>query len=409
MSSDPYEVYYPPRRRPFYRRVWFLLLVALVVVPLLAAVAYYIKLKAEYGGKVAQFDFTKLEEMESASTIYDRNNNVLGRIFLENRDALPYSEFPYELTQAVIAAEDNRFFQHHGVDFYGMARAALKNYRAGHIKQGASTLTQQLARNTFNLRERTYDRKVLEIFLAQEIEQRLSKEKILELYLNRVYFGNGFYGAEAAARGYFGKPAKQLTLSECATLAGMLKNPNGLSPWSNRQSCMETRNFVLGRMLELKQITQQQYDEEIARNLAVKNRRPIHADSYATDMIRQQVNDIVGKDRAISDGYRIYTTIDADLQKRAEESLRAKCNEIENRDGYEHQTMAQYAALLKQRKQNADNDEKENAPAPEYLQGALVVLDNSSGAILTLIGGRDFSQSQYNRAISSARPAGTAF
>jgi penicillin-binding protein 1A len=359
---------------------------------------------------VKRFDFAKLEEMESASVIYDHDNNVLGRIFLENRDAVSFDQFPPELIQSVIAAEDNRYFQHHGVDFYGMARAAIKNYRAGRIRQGASTLTQQLARNTFSLRERTYERKMIEIFLAQEIESRFSKQKILELYLNRVYFGQGFYGAEAAARGYFGKTAKELTLSECATLAGMLKNPNNLSPWSNRQACIETRNFVLGRMLDLKMITPEQYKSEIALTIAVKNRRPVHADSYAFDMVRQQVNELVGKDRAIADGYRIYTTIDADLQKRAEESLRAKLREIENREGYEHQTLAQYTAASKQRKQAAESgDDKEAGTTPEYLQGSLVVLDNSDGAILTLIGGRDFSQSQYNRAISAARPAGTAF
>ncbi len=404
---DLYEAYLPPRT-PFYRRAWFIVLVALIVLPLIAGAIYYEKLKSEYEAKASKFDFSKLEEMESASTIYDRDNNLLGRIFLENRDAIPYSEFPYAMTQAVIAAEDNRFFQHHGVDFVGMARAALKNWRAGHIKQGASTLTQQLARNTFELREKTYQRKILEIFLAQDIERHFSKEKILELYLNRVYFGNGFFGAEAAARGYFGKPAKDLTLSECATLAGLLKNPNNLSPWSNRQACIETRNFVLGRMLDLKEITKAQYDEEIGRTIAVKNRRPVHSDSYAMDMIRQQVDDIVGKDRATSDGYRIYTTIDAKLQKKAQESLRERLTAIEAHKDYEHQTLAQYNALLKQRKQDADTDEKENLPAPEYLQGAVVVLDNSTGAILSLIGGRDFAQSQYNRAIAAARPAGTS-
>ena len=401
--NDPYAAYMPPRK-PFYRRVWFILLVLLVILPVVAGYGYYLRLKSIYGTRAASFDFSQMAEMESASTIYDRNGAVLSRIFLENRDTVP--EFPYLLTQTVIAAEDNRFYQHHGIDLWGMFRAELKNLRAGRIKQGASTVTQQLARNTFSLHEKTYDRKMTEIFLALEIEKRFSKQQIMTLYLNRVYFGSGFYGAQSAARGYFGKEASQLNLGECATLAGLLKNPNNLSPWGNRQACVDARNFVLGRMLDLKMITKEVYEQEMGATLAVKNRRPIHADSYAVDMIRNQVDDIVGKDRAIADGYKIYTTIDPELQKRAEQSLRDHLAAAERHDGYNHQTWSQYAALLRQHK--VDEDDKD-APSPEYLQGSVVVLDNNDGGILAIDGGRDFNQSQFNRATASARPLGTAF
>ena len=415
-SYDPYAAYFAPRRKPLWRRVWVWVLLALIILPAAAAGIYWLKIQDEYGAKAAQFDYSKLGEMESASTIYDCNNQILSRIFLENREVVPYDQFPFELIQSVVAAEDNKFFQHHGVDYSGMVRAAVKNWRAGRIRQGASTLTQQLARNSFPKElpsnDRSYSRKILECFVAQEIEKRLPKQKILELYLNRVYFGAGFYGAQAAARGYFGKDVNALTLTECAMMAGLLKNPNGLSPWSNRQACVEARNFVLGRMVELKMITPQQRDEAVATNLAVKNRRPFHSESYAIDMVRQQVNKLVGEGRAIADGYRIYTTIDGELQKKAEESLRTHLTEAEEHPGYEHQTFAQYDTLFKQqRKKNAaaDSDEKETLAAPEYLQGALVALDNNDGAILALVGGRDFSQSQYDRAVSAARPSGTAF
>ena len=400
---DPYAVH-RPRRKPFYRRAWFIILAILIVAPSIGGYCYYLKLKSIYGARAAGFDFSQLSEMESASIIYDRNGNVLSRIFLENRDTV--ADFPFQLTQAVVAAEDNRFYQHHGIDLYGMFRAALKNWRAGHIRQGASTVTQQLARNTFSLHERTYDRKMTEIFLALEIEKHFSKAQIMNLYLNRVYFGSGFYGAQAASRGYFGKDAADLNLSECATLAGLLKNPNNLSPWGNRQACVDGRNFVLSRMLDLKMITQEMYNQEIASNLAVKNRKPIHTDSYAVDMISQQVDDIVGKDRAIADGYQIYTTIDPDLQKTAEQSLRDHLADAERHPGYDHQTWSDYATLL--REHRADEDEKD-PPAPEYLQGAVVILDNSDGGILAVAGGRDFNESQFNRALSSARPLGTAF
>ena len=401
--NDPYAVYVP-RRKHFYSRAWFIILVILLLAPVVGGYCYYLRLKSFYGARAAGFDFSQLAEMESASTIYDRNGGLLSRIFLENRDTVP--DFPFQLTQAVIAAEDNRFYQHHGIDLYGMFRAALKNWRAGHIKQGASTLTQQLARNTFALHERTYDRKMTEIFLALEIEKHFSKAQIMNLYLNRVYFGAGFYGAQAASRGYFGKDAADLNLSECATLAGLLKNPNNLSPWGNRQACLDSRNFVLSRMLDLKMITQEIYNQEIASNLAVKNRKSVHTDSYAVDMIRQQVDDVVGKDRAIADGYKIYTTIDPDLQRRAEQSLREHLAAIEQHPGYDHQTMSGYAAAVRQHR--ADEDEKE-PPAPEYLQGSVVVLNNEDGGILAVSGGRDFNQSQFNRALSSARPLGTAF
>ncbi len=251
--NDPYAAYMPART-PFYRRVWFIVLVILIVAPPVAGYCYYLKLKSIYGARAAAFDFSQLSEMESASTIYDRNDNVLSRIFLENRDTV--AEFPYQLTQAAIAAEDNRFYQHHGIDLYGMFRAALKNWRAGHIRQGASTITQQLARNTYSLHDRTYDRKMTEIFLALEIERHFSNpdhEPVPEPRLLRV----GFLGAQAAARGYFGKEVANLNLSECATLAGLLKNPNNLSPWGNRQACVDSRNFVLSRMLDLKMITPQ--------------------------------------------------------------------------------------------------------------------------------------------------------
>src|SRR5262249_14738944 len=138
-----------------------------------------------------------------------------------------------------------------GYDLLGIIRAALKNFTAGHVRQGASTITQQLARNSFELKGKTYRRKLLEMFVARRIEDNFSKQKIMELYLNRIYFGGGLYGAEAAARGYFDKPAREMTLAECATLAGLIKSPNKLSPWSDLEASKEARNFVLSRMREL--------------------------------------------------------------------------------------------------------------------------------------------------------------
>ena len=398
---DPFA----PEKKPFYLRPWFLVAAGLCLLGVVGAWVGWLVLTSEYRSKAAEFDFKQLEEMESASLIYDRNNNVMGRIFFENRDKIPIEEMPDNLLRAVVAAEDARFYEHKGVDYYGMCRAAIRNWQAGRIREGASTLTQQLARNSFDLREKTYRRKILEIFLAQEIERRYPKRKILELYLNRVYFGVGFYGVEAAAFGYFGKTARELSLSECATLTGLLKNPNKLSPWSNRQACLESRDIVLGRMLNLGMISRSVYLAAVDEHLQVKNRKRLYSQSYPIDMVRQQVVGLVGHRKAISNGYRIYTTIDSDLQKTAEESLRRHLRDTEAHPEFAHQRFDAIDQLYKK----SLRTNPENPPTPEYLQGALVVLDNATGAILSLVGGRDFNHSQFNRVTQAARPAGTAF
>ncbi len=171
-------------------------MVALFVTVFFSSVVFDLKAQAN------AFELNKLEQMESASVILDRNGKIFGQIYVENRETVPYEKLAPDLINAVIAVEDAKFYEHHGYDLLGIIRAALKNLTAGHVRQGGSTITQQLARNSFSLKERTYRRKLLEIFLAKRIEDNFSKQKILELYLNRIYFGGGMYGAEAAARGY---------------------------------------------------------------------------------------------------------------------------------------------------------------------------------------------------------------
>ena len=398
---------------PFYRRAWFLTLIVFILIAAVASglVAFYFQ--QEYSAKAATLDLSKLQDMETASIVYDRNGQVLGKIYIQNRDTISINDMPYKLVLALVGAEDNRFFQHHGIDYVGMMRAILKNWRAGKIRQGASTVTQQLARNSYPdvlpSTDRSFHRKMLEAFVALRIEQNYTKQQILEFYLNRVYFGAGFYGAEAAARGYFGKSAKQLSLSECATLTGLLRSPNNLSPWRNRQACVDARNFVLGRMLEQKLIEQSDYEKAMSENLAVKNRTATFSESYAVEFVRQQVANLIGDDDSVyGDGYRIYTTLDAGLQQTAEESLKARLERIEQRRDYDrqYQTYAQYDAQYRLHRKRQDTDPM---PGPAYLQGAVYALDNATGGILTLVGGRDFAHNQFNRALLSNRRAGTAF
>jgi 1A family penicillin-binding protein len=377
-----------------------------VVALFLIAIAIYASVVAsQLQARAAMFDLNKLEQMESASVILDRNGKIFGQIYVENRETVPYEQLPRDLINAVVAVEDAKFYRHRGYDLFGIARATLKNLVSGRVRQGASTITQQLARNSFALKEKTFRRKLLEIFLARRIEDHLGKQKIMELYLNRIYFGAGLYGAEAAARGYFGKHARDMSLAECATLAGLIKSPNRLSPWSDRAASREARNYVLSRMRDLRLIDNERYGRAQAEELVIGNRQNAQGQNYAVDYIRQQVINAVGWDRAMNEGFRIRTTIDADLQKVAEESLRRNLEQAERHPDYNHQTYADYAANFRRAKSNSA---VAGQAAPEYLQGAVIGLDNETGGILVLVGGRDFEHNQYDRALQAKRPAGTA-
>ena len=392
-------------RRPWYARPQFCVPAAIVAV-LISGFAIYLSILASHlESQAATFDLGKLEQMESASVILDRNGKIFGQIYVENRETVPYDQLPRDLVNAVVAAEDAKFYQHGGYDLFGITRAALKNFAAGHVRQGASTITQQLARNSFSLKERTFHRKLLEIFLARRIEESLGKQKIMELYLNRIYFGGGLYGAEAAARGYFGKSAREMSLAECATLAGLVKSPNRLSPWTDKAASREGRNYVLNRMRDLGFIDGAKSAAAQAEDLVIGNRQNAQGQTYAVDYIRQQVINEVGWDRAMNEGFRIHTTIDADLQKVAEDSLRTILEKAEEHSSYNHQTYAQYAANFRKAKANGTMSSQ---PMPEYLQGAIIGLDNETGGILVLVGGRDFEHNQYDRALQAKRPAGTA-
>jgi penicillin-binding protein 1A len=367
-------------------------------------------LSFHYEKRAQEFDLTKVGEMESASILYDRKGNEFGKLFIQNRQPVPYDCLPPMLVKAVIAAEDNKFYEHDGVDYVGIARAAIANYRRGKISQGASTVTQQLARNSFELRERTYERKLVEMFLSWRIEKQFPKERIMELYLNRVYFGSGFYGAEAAARGYFGRPAKDLGIGQCAMLAGLLKSPQALSPWNNIEGATESRNFVLRRMREMGFITRDQLSEQSEMRLYVVRRTNPFKVSYAVDLIRQQAIKALGFDQAMNGGYRIETTLDSDMQRAADRAVREVTTQVETTPAYTHPTFAQYRDATKSIEDSINQGNMSvKMPEPKYLQGAALALDNSTGGILAIVGGRDFKHSEYNRAVQGTRPAGTAF
>lgn len=393
------------RKRAWWRWLVLFPFLAAVVVAAVGVIVFLL-VRAEFLQMARQFDLDRLENMESASLIYDRKGGMMGKIYIQNRDPVPYEKLPQVLIEAVVATEDQKFWSHDGVDYQGMARAALANWSAGRIRQGASTVTQQLARNSFELRERTYRRKLLEIALAHRIEEHFTKEKIMELYLNRVYFGGGFYGAEAAARGYFGVPVSALSASQAAMLAGLLKSPNSLSPWTNLEKAKLSRNYVLGQMRSMGFLSRQACHAAIDEPLIVRKRPASVKQSYAIEHIRQQAIESLGFDRAMNGGFRIYTTLDPNMQFEAEKALRRKLDEVETRPGYDNETFAEFQARYE-----ADPPKRgeSNTRAPDYLQGAVLAVDNKTGGILAMVGGRDFRHSEYNRSLQGRRPLGTAF
>src|SRR5437016_4822099 len=404
----PVPYFIPPGYRfrpPWYARPQFCVPLGIAAVLFIGFAVYVSILASDLKSQAATFDLSKLEQMESASLILDRNDKIFGQIYVENRETVPYDQLPRDLVNAVVAVEDAKFYQHGGYDFFGIIRAALKNFTAGHVRQGGSTITQQLARNSFALTQKTFRRKLLEIFLARRIEENFDKQKIMELYLNRIYFGGGLYGAEAAARGYFGKSAREMSLAECATLAGLIKSPNRLSPWTDRAASLEARNYALDRMRDLDFISRERCASARGEEVVIGSRQNAQGQTYAVDYIRQQVIAAVGWDRAMNEGFRIHTTVDVDLQTIAEHSLRSNLERVEKHPDYKHPTYAEYSASFRKAKANGTMSDQ---PAPQYLQGAVIGLDNETGDILVLVGGRDFEHNQYDRALQAKRPAGTA-
>lgn len=397
----------PPVRKK--RKLWRWLLLLPLLLGVVAAAAgalFLLSLRAEFMEMAHQFDLNSMARMESASQIYDREGKLLGKIFIQNRNPVPYDKLPSSLVQAVVATEDQRFWDHQGVDLRGIMRAAQANWTSGRIRQGASTVTQQLARNSFDLKERTYRRKLLEMALAYRIEQQFNKEQIMEMYLNRVYFGGGLYGAEAAARGYFGVPAIEITPAQSATLAGLLKSPNSLSPWTNLAASQSSRDYVLGQMHELGFLDAQQYRKALAEPMEVKKRPDPVRQSYALDYVRQQAINALGFERAMNGGFHIFTTLDSGLQTAAEDSLNRQLRAVESRPGYANQT---FEAFQKKFEANPPKPGDSNTKPPTYLQGAVLAMDNQTGGILAMVGGRDFRHSEYNRSVQGRRPVGTAF
>lgn len=282
-------------------------------------------------------EMIKIEDYKPllVSQVYDRNNKKIGEFSHQRRVLIPYKDIPKHTIQAFLAAEDDQFFDHSGINPQALFRAFIANMRAGRNVQGGSTITQQVAKTLLLSTERTFDRKIRDILLAIEMEKNLSKEEILYLYLNQIYFGQGAWGIEMASQTYFKKSAKQLTLAESAILAGLPKAPSDFSPVKNPARAKERQVYVLHRMAEVKYISKEEADTTIQSPIKVYLKEDYEAIApFYLETIRQLLVKQLGEDVLLKEGVKVYTGLDANFQKSANESVARGLKELDKRQGY---------------------------------------------------------------------------
>ncbi|MDO8677722.1 MAG: PBP1A family penicillin-binding protein [Acidobacteriota bacterium] len=346
-------------------------------------------------------------EMARASVLFDKDDHAVFTIAKEHRIEVPLSELSPRLVQAVIAIEDRRFFEHDGFDPIRIAGSALAVLRAGSAVQGGSTITQQLARQSVG-REKTLRRKVKEMLFAMQLERHFTKEEILELYLNKVYFGDGLYGAEAASRGFFDNSASNLSLGEAALLAGLLKAPSAYAPTVSAEKAEARQAVVLRAMLDNKAITEAEYRDAIKAPVYIRDglRAGEPHGRYFKDEVKQQLVQQFGSERVSEGGLQVYTTIDLPMQQAAEAAVQKSLAEIDR-------TLTVKAppsrGALPPSRDALRGTSRGASVSSDPLQAALIAIDPASGAVRALVGGRDFDRSSYDRATQARRQPGSAF
>ncbi len=353
------------------------------------------------------YDLREVETIPARTEILDRDGNILknstgqeiGYLHGKNRKIISYDEIPTHFIDALIAQEDKRFRSHGAVDFRSMGRVIFRAITRGKF-EGGGTISMQLARNSFSLKKpsetklQALHRKALETFIAVRIESIFEKNEILEHYMNWIFWGGSIRGVEVAARTYFDKPASELTLPQSALLVGIIRAPNRFSPFRHFDRAVTQRDWVFKKMVENNALSQEEADLAKKEPLKLSTQRSrVPAGSYALDAIRRDLDRILEEENLRDGGLIIETTLDPNIQEIAERSLEKRLAQIENRPGYKHPKRSQW---------NGQGD-------PNYLQGAAVVIDNSNGAVLAIVGGRNASESQFNRALQSRRPIGSLF
>jgi penicillin-binding protein 1A len=338
-----------------------------------------------------------------ASEVYDADGGIIGMFFRERRQLISLDDLPEHVPLAFVAIEDRRFFEHEGVDVRRLVGAARDNLLGGY--GGGSTITMQLARNLFPSQlprgEKTMRRKMAEIRVALEMEQELPKRRILELYVNHIYLGSGAYGLEAASQTYFDKPAREMTVLEAATLAGLPQAPHHYDPRRNPHLAERRRNTALSAMASVGVISAAEADSLRQEPLTLAPRRGVIRAPYFVEQVRRDLEDQFGE-LLYTGGLRIYTSLDTRLQEESEKALEENLRAIESgRFGrFPHPSYESFTA---------DLESGQVVNSTPYLQGVVTVMDPQTGDVLAMVGGRDWRQSQFNRATQALRQPGSAF
>lgn len=338
---------------------------------------------------------TAIEDFQplQGSKLYDENDEQITEFHEARRIFTALAHIPKSLQQAIIAVEDARFYSHFGVDPMGIARAVYQNFRRGRIVEGGSTITQQLTKVLFLTPDKSLERKLKEAFLALELERRYSKDRILELYLNQIYFGHGAFGVEAASRTYFGKSVQELRLPEVALLAALPRAPGSYSPFEHPDLARRRRSHVLNRMAEVGFITKAEAARADAASLdLVPPERRRTTGQYFVEYLQQLLEAKYGADMVFKGGLQVYTTFSPTMQLQAEQSLREGLKALEARSGP--------AVVARART---------GKPVQNRPEGALLTIEPQTGYIKAMVGGYDFSRSEFNRAIQAKRQPGSAF
>ena len=369
----------PPRRPPQQKSSWgrlilrlFLLLFFLGMV-VAGGAAYYVYY--HFNRDLPDYTLIKDFRPNLITRVYARNGQLIGEYFTERRMIVPYSRLPQHLILAFLAAEDARFFEHPGVDLLGVARAFLENLKAGEIVQGGSTITQQVVKSIFLTSEKSFTRKVREAILAYRIDNFLSKEEVLNLYLNHIYLGNGAYGVEAAAQEYFGKHVEDLNLAEAAMLAGLPKAPSRYAPTSNPTRAKERQAYVLTRMVEAGFVSVAEAQEALNQPLTLKPFRHERFDDvgYYVDYVRQLLEERYGRDPLYTAGFRVYTAADVELHKAAKQAIQYGLKELYSRHGFRGPMKELKAKEIEPFCQQQVTYQQKHPPMKGHLQTAVVV------------------------------------
>jgi len=343
-------------------------------------------------------DIKMLEDFSPpvVTRVYDKRGDLIGEFFFQKRLPVSLNDIPRTMVDATIAIEDRKFYKHWGIDITGILRAVIQNIKARRTVQGASTITQQLARDLFLTQKRTIDRKMKEALLAIEIERRYSKDEILTMYFNQIYYGNGAYGVEAAAQSFFNKHTEDLSISESALLAALPRSPTYYDPFKNPEKALKRRNIVLNAMIETGSVSES--DGERAKNAPLGLHTYIGTFKkapYYVEEVRRRVLERYGENMLYRNGLDIFTALDSDMQ------------EMANKDTEKWLKQTEDIYRFKVERDSTKRDSLKEIT--KYIQGALIAIEPQTGAVRALVGGRDYMDSEFNRATQAKRQPGSAF